>query len=68
MQNYLISKMEQKSTGQANLIVVCHGGSQSELESDLPLSEGKIQKANGAILSAYISFVISVFFQLEKLM
>ncbi|KAL3507142.1 hypothetical protein ACH5RR_032524 [Cinchona calisaya] len=41
VRDYLASKMEKRPKGQANLIVACHGGSRTELQFDLPLSEAE---------------------------
>ncbi|CAI9117393.1 OLC1v1018785C1 [Oldenlandia corymbosa var. corymbosa] len=40
VRDYLAKKMEKKTTGPGNLIVICNGGSQSE--SDLPASEAQL--------------------------
>lgn len=42
VRDYLASKMEKRTMGQANLIVVCKGGSQTDSESELPLSEAQL--------------------------
>ncbi|XP_027119432.1 uncharacterized protein LOC113764757 isoform X3 [Coffea eugenioides] len=42
VRDYLAFKMEKRTMGQANLIVVCQGGSQTDLESEHPLSEAQL--------------------------
>lgn len=43
----MYSKMEKKSRGEGNLIVVCHGVSPSESVTEVPLSEGIIYGLQG---------------------
>lgn len=63
VQDFMFSKMEKKSRGEANLIVVCHGASPSQSVTEVPHSEGEffshimssIEQLNATYTALYVS-------------